>query len=141
MMSSISLMSGKMSARLVLCITLMLRYQFSNSEFYDPCTTHSKGIDEDEAEAAVGDWPGNLNLASVNSTHKCYVICILQYYNIVSTSGEITLRKYYDSGVIDEFAVAPKINRCRYEFRKVKDYCDRMFAVFHCLRKEILINS
>ncbi|EDW91386.2 general odorant-binding protein 57d [Drosophila yakuba] len=140
MISSTSLMSGKMSVRLLLCITFMLRYQFSNSEFYDPCT-HANGIDEDEAEAAVGDWPQNLNLTSVNRSHKCYVICILQYYNIVSTSGEITLGKYYDTGVIDEFAVAPKINLCRYKFRKEKDFCERMFAVFNCLRQDLLINS
>nr|BAG11608.1 odorant-binding protein 57d [Drosophila erecta] len=133
-------MSGQVSLSLLLCVAFTLRYQLSNSEFYDPCP-HTNGIDEDEAEAVFRDWPAYLSLSSVNRTHKCYVICIFQYYNIVSTSGEITLEKYYDSGVIDEFAVAPKINRCRYEFRKEEDFCERMFAVFNCLRQELLMSS
>ncbi|KMY95279.1 general odorant-binding protein 57d [Drosophila simulans] len=142
MVASTSLMPRKMSLRFLphlACIIFILEIQFRISESNDPCP-HNEGIDENIAEGILSDWPANVNLTSVKRSHKCYVTCILQYYNIVSSSGEIFLDKYYDTGVIDEFAVAPKINRCRYEFRMETDYCSRIFAIFNCLRQELLAN-
>ncbi|XP_017003130.1 general odorant-binding protein 57d [Drosophila takahashii] len=115
-------------------------FQFSCIEYFDPCTHHN-GIPEKEVEALFKDWPNNLNLASVNRTHKCYVTCILLYYQLVGTSGEIMLDKYFDSGVIDEYAFAPIMGRCLYEYREETDFCEHTFGLFNCFRQERLLSS
>nr|BAG11610.1 odorant-binding protein 57d1 [Drosophila takahashii] len=112
----------------------------SCSEYFDPCTHHN-GIPEEEAEAVFNDWPANLNLATVSRTHKCYVSCILLYYDLIGTSGEVTLDKYFDSKIIDEFAFSPIMRRCLYEYRKETDLCEHTFGVFNCFRQERLLSS
>ncbi|KAI8038528.1 hypothetical protein M5D96_008428, partial [Drosophila gunungcola] len=103
-------------ARLI-WIFILLRCQFGYSQFFnDPCTNHN-GITDDEIDCVLEDWPRNLNLASVNRTHKCYVSCILMYVNLVDNYGQIKLDQYFKSGVIDEYAFAPTLHRCHSEFR------------------------
>ncbi|XP_037716005.1 general odorant-binding protein 57d [Drosophila subpulchrella] len=119
---------------------LFLVFHFVYSEYIDPCPHHN-GFSEEEAEAVLKDWPGNLNLAKVNRSHKCYVTCILMYFDIVGTSGEVTLDKYFDSGVIDEFAFAPTLLRCRYEYREETDFCEHTFGIFNCFRQEKLLSK
>ncbi|XP_017072604.1 general odorant-binding protein 57d isoform X1 [Drosophila eugracilis] len=116
-------------------VIFILGFKFVNSDH--PCYDYN-GITEYEVEAVIKEWPVHLNLASVNRTHKCYVACIFYYYNLVGTSGKITLDEYFDSGIIDEYAFAPTLNRCRYEYREEKDFCEHTFGIFHCFRQERL---
>ncbi|KAH8274580.1 hypothetical protein KR018_001353, partial [Drosophila ironensis] len=104
-----------------------------------PCV-ELNGITEAEANAVMENWPDDLNLAIVNRTHKCYVSCILVYFGILDTSAELTLDKYFDTGVIDEYAVAPALNQCRFEYKDEKDLCERTFGIFNCLRIHKLYN-
>nr|BAG11615.1 odorant-binding protein 57d2 [Drosophila biarmipes] len=115
-------------------LLLVFGHQFGNSEFIHPCNHHN-GITEEVAHEVLKVWPGNLNLASVNRTHKCYVTCIFLYYSIVSSSGDITLDKYYNSGVINEYAFTPTLRRCIYEKRLETDYCEHTFGMFNCFRQ------
>ncbi|KAH8258011.1 hypothetical protein KR038_004029, partial [Drosophila bunnanda] len=103
----------------------------------DPCGD-KYGISEEEANAVMEDWPRNLQVASVNRTHKCYVACILWYFGIIDTSGNVFLDEYFDLGVIDEYAVAPTLNRCVYQYRNETDFCERTFGLFYCIRLEKL---
>jgi len=121
-------------------LNFILPFWQSNSEFIHPCTQHN-GISEELAYEVLKDWPGNLNLASVNRTHKCFVTCILLYYNIVTTSGDLSLDKYYNAGDIDPRAIAPTIRRCFYEYRQETDYCEHTFGLFNCFRQEQLIKT
>ncbi|XP_017123096.1 general odorant-binding protein 57d [Drosophila elegans] len=121
-------------------IIFLLHTVIANSEFMDPCTDHN-GIKDEEANRALGDWPKDLNLASVNRTHKCYVTCILIYYNLADNYGEVTLDKYFDNGIIDEFAFAPTLNRCCYEYSAETDLCEKIFGVFNCFRQERLLHK
>ncbi|XP_016989447.1 general odorant-binding protein 57d [Drosophila rhopaloa] len=127
-------MSVKLEPRLIF-VLFLLRCQFVNGEipFTDPCTDHN-GITDEQANNAFKDWPEHLNLASVNKTHKCYVTCILIYYNIVDNYGKISLDKYFDNGSIDEYAFAPTLLRCRYEYRKETDLCEQIFGIFNCFK-------
>jgi len=97
-------------------------------------------VAEEEADGVFKDWPANLNLASVNRTHKCYVTCIFYLYNLISPSGDVTLEKYFNSGIIDEIAFAPTLNRCRDEYKNETDFCEHIFGMFNCFRQEILLN-
>jgi len=63
------------------------------------------------------------------------------YFDIIGTSGEVTLDKYFDSGVIDEFAFAPTLLRCRYEYREETDFCEHTFGIFNCFRQEKLLSK
>ncbi|KAH8253377.1 hypothetical protein KR032_005156, partial [Drosophila birchii] len=103
----------------------------------DPCED-KYAITEDEANAVMENWPRNLQVASVNRTHKCYVTCILRYFDIVDPFANIQLDKYFDLGIIDEYAFAPTLNRCVYQYRSETDLCERTFGMFHCLRLEKL---
>nr|BAG11638.1 odorant-binding protein 57d [Drosophila barbarae] len=105
--------------------------------FFDPCED-KYGIKEEEANAVMENWPRNLQVASVNRTHKCYVSCILWYFGIIDSFANIRLDKYFDLGIIDEYAFAPTLNRCVYQYRNESDLCERTFGMFHCLRLEKL---
>ncbi|KAH8290850.1 hypothetical protein KR054_006424, partial [Drosophila jambulina] len=101
----------------------------------DPCDWNNwNGIKDEEANAVMEDWPRNLQLASVNKTHKCYVSCILWYFDIIDSNGNVRLDEYFDLGIIDEYAFAPTLNRCVYQYRNETDLCERTFGVFHCFR-------
>ncbi|XP_016957029.2 general odorant-binding protein 57d [Drosophila biarmipes] len=140
MAPSTSQVFGKMTVVFRAIGILLLGFQFSRSEFFDPCPHHN-GFTEEQADALFKDWPANLNLASVNRSHKCYVTCILVYYDLVGFSGELSLDKYFDSGVIDEFAFAPTMRRCRDEYKKETDICEHTFGIFNCFRQEKLLNT
>nr|BAG11634.1 odorant-binding protein 57d [Drosophila jambulina] len=105
--------------------------------FFDPCGDRYE-IKEEEANAVMENWPRNLQLASVNRTHKCYVSCILWYFGIIDSHGSVSLDEYFDLGIIDEYAFAPTLNRCVYQYRNETDLCERTFGLFHCLRLEKL---
>nr|BAG11612.1 odorant-binding protein 57d3 [Drosophila takahashii] len=121
-------------------LLVLFRFQFGYSEFIHPCTNYN-AIREEEANGVLTDWPGNLNLAIVNKTHKCYVSCILYYYGVVATSGDVTLDKYYESGIIDQYAFVDTLRLCINECREYSDFCDHTFCMFNCFRHEILIRT
>ncbi|XP_052840426.1 general odorant-binding protein 57d [Drosophila gunungcola] len=127
------------NSRLV-CIIFLLQTELANSEYTDPCTDHN-GITVEEANRALADWPMDLDLASVNKTHKCYVTCILIYFNLADDYGGVTLDKYFNYGIIDEFAFAPTLSRCCYEYSAETDLCEKIFGVFNCFRQERLLNE
>ncbi|KAH8373766.1 hypothetical protein KR200_002287, partial [Drosophila serrata] len=105
-----------------------------------PCEDKN-GINPEEANAVMEDWPRNLQVASVNKTHKCYVSCILWYYGFIDSLGNVRLDKYFDLGIIDEYAFAPTLNYCNYQYRNETDLCERTFGVFHCFRLEAQFKS
>nr|BAG11642.1 odorant-binding protein 57d [Drosophila lini] len=105
--------------------------------FFDPCGDRN-GIKVEEANAVLENWPRNLQVDRVNRTHKCYVSCILWYFGIIDSFGNVSLDEYFDLGIIDEYAFAPTLYRCIYQYRDESDLCERTFGLFHCLRLEKL---
>ncbi|KAH8401364.1 hypothetical protein KR009_004950, partial [Drosophila setifemur] len=106
----------------------------------DTCTKWN-GFKVEEANAVLEVWPANLDVSKVNRTHKCYVRCLLVYFGTLSFSGEVLLDKYFDAGILDEFAVGPIVQRCRYQYKDEPDHCEHAFGIFNCFRNEHLINS
>nr|BAG11611.1 odorant-binding protein 57d2 [Drosophila takahashii] len=127
----------------LLWLLFLFGFQFGNSKSYHPCHFDDRVVQyiaDEEANKDLKDWPLNLNLASVNKTHKCYVTCIFILKNLVSTSGEVTLDKYFDSGIIDKISFTPTLTRCRDEFSKETDLCDHVFGMLNCFRQDLLLN-
>ncbi|KAH8320842.1 hypothetical protein KR067_010884, partial [Drosophila pandora] len=106
----------------------------------DPCENH-KGFTEKDANEVMENWPANLLVSRVNRTHKCRVACILSYYMLLGYEGQITLDKYLDAGIIDEYEVASTLLRCKYEYKDEKDICEFGFGIFYCFRMELLLKS
>nr|BAG11620.1 odorant-binding protein 57d1 [Drosophila ficusphila] len=117
----------------ILWLVFLLGLNFAFSDYME-CLNYGT-LEEEKANEVFKDWPVNLDLATVNRTHKCYVACIFYYYGIVGSAGELRLDKYFDNGSINELAVAPNLRRCGHEFRNEKDFCEHVFGMFDCFRQ------
>nr|BAG11622.1 odorant-binding protein 57d3 [Drosophila ficusphila] len=132
-----------MSINLLTPITwllILLGCHFAYSDSVEACRNFI-GLKVEDANIVLSHWPANLNLAKVNRTHKCYVACIFFSFSLLSSSGQLTLDKYFDNGNINELQVAPTIRRCEYQFENEKDFCEHTFGMFDCFRQEMLLDE
>nr|BAG11605.1 odorant-binding protein 57d2 [Drosophila varians] len=108
------------------------------SEFEDPCENHL-GFTEEEANEVMENWPANLSVSRVNRTHKCRVACIIFYYGLANTNGDIHLYKYYHAGIIDQAQVSSTLVKCHAKYIHEKDVCEYAFGIFYCYRLDHLL--